>query len=267
MDYGFFDYKYNIAGYAGQDFDNGMRYVYMVFCLVMIPLLVFLFRKADRKRVTYTLRALSIFMIVLDVTKIVWESYWDITTGQGFNFGGLLPLDTCSIFLFVLPVAAFGKGKLQEYSLAWLVTFGFVGGFANVLFIQGLKWYPFWTFGAMYSMIYHFVMVFTALWIVATLYLKVKPKHILYALVPHGIFSLIAIPLNYVFGWDYMLYRRAGGVPAVEGISDKLIESGLPWVTPLIMIAVYVSLDAAFIGLYILWQKAVGAIRSRKASS
>ena len=24
----FFDYKYNIAGYSGQDFDNGMRTVY-----------------------------------------------------------------------------------------------------------------------------------------------------------------------------------------------------------------------------------------------
>ncbi|MBR7092153.1 MAG: YwaF family protein [Clostridia bacterium] len=250
MQYGFFDYKYNIEGYAGQDFDNEMRYVYMIFCLVAVPLLAFLLRKVRHEKITVTLRALAVFIFALEVVKLVWESYYDVTTGRGFNYGGILPFDTCSMFTFLLPLAAFSRGRVRESALAWLATIGLAGGLSNILFLQALKWYPFWTFGAMFSMIFHFSMAFVALWIVTSGYLRFRPGHILYAYIPHFLFSVVVIALDYIFDWDYMLYRHAGGVPLMEGVADRLNAAGYPWLTTGLMLLIYLAIAAMFAMLY-----------------
>ena len=255
MNYGFFDYKYLIEGYHGQDFDGVMRYVFLFFCLSSIPILVYSLRKVKHTTVTKTLRFLSIFMILLEIVKVSWESYWDIATGQGFNAGGILPLDTCSLFLYMLPLAAWGKGKVRTCALAWLSTLGLVGGVSNVLFLQALKYYPFWTFGAMFSMTYHYNMVFVALWIVVTHYLEFKPVHMLYAFAPHLLFSALVIFLDYRFGWDYMLYRSAGGVPVIEGIAGTWMQEGTPWFTTILMLGLYFLFTAFFTLLYSRMQK------------
>ena len=250
MEYGFFDYKYLIEGYHGQDFDGAMRYVFLVFCFASIPALIFLLRNTKHTTVTKVLRFLAIFMIVLEVAKVSWESYWDIKTGQGFNAGGILPFDTCSLFLYMLPLAAWGKGKVRTCALGWLSTLGLVGGVSNVLFLQALKYYPFWTFGAMFSMVYHYLMVFVALWIVATRYLVFKPVTMFYAFFPHLLFSVLVIALDYHFGWDYMLYRFAGGVPFVEGVASDWMAAGTPYLTTLLMLGLYFLFTALFTLLY-----------------
>lgn len=109
--YSFFDYKYNIEGYHGQDFDGSMRTVYLVFSLVTILILAILLRKMSRKSMTRYLRFAGLFLIVLEVAKVTWESIWDVRTGRGFNAGGILPLETCSMFMVMAPVAGFGRGK------------------------------------------------------------------------------------------------------------------------------------------------------------
>ena len=255
MEYGFFDYKYNISGYSGQHFDGAERYFYLAFCFIVIPILVYLLRKTDHRKMTAFFRALAVFMIVLEIAKVSWESYWDVTTGRGFNAGGILPLDTCSLFLFTLPLVGFGRGKVKECGAAWLATLGLVGGVSNILFIQALKWYPIFTFGAFFSMFYHFMMAFVALWIVVSRYIGFRPKDIIYGFIPHAVFSVPVIILDYVFGWDYMLYREAGGVPVIEGVADKLADRGMNWVTTVMMLGIYFAFCAAFTGLYVLVQR------------
>ena len=262
FDYNFFDYKYNIAGYSGQHFDGAERYAYMIFCFVAIPVLVYLLRKTSHRRMTVFFRYLAVLMILLEITKVSWESYWDVATGRGFNFGGILPLDTCSLFLFTLPFAGFGSGKVKECATAWLATLGLAGGLSNVLFIQALKWYPILSFGAFFSMFYHFMMVFVALWIVASGYLKFSFRHTLYAFLPHVVFSVPVIILDYIFGWDYMLYREASGVPVLSGAADRLRESGMTWLVTVIMLAVYLGLCAGLCGLYTFLQKKVAERRA-----
>lgn len=85
--YGFFDYKYNIPGYTGQDYDSYWRYVYLGVSVGLIILLLILFRKAGREGIQKYLRVLGIGMIALYLGKSIWESYYDITTGRGFNEG------------------------------------------------------------------------------------------------------------------------------------------------------------------------------------
>lgn len=255
--YHFFDYKYDIPGYNGQDFNGAGRWVYLIFTLVSIAILLFLFRNAKKKNVDIYVKVIAIIMPILEATKITWESINDISHGKGFNWCGLLPIYTCSLFIYTMLLAAFTKGKVKDYCLAWVTTIGLAGGMSNVIFIQGLKWYPFWTFGAFYSMFFHYIMVFTALFIVVTKYKVFCWKDMFKAMCVHLLFSIIVIPIDYVYHWDYMQYYEAGGIPVVEGWSSKLAEKGLRFLTVPIMLGFYMALAALFTELYYLFGKFV----------
>ena len=261
MNYRFFDYKYSIEGYCGQDFESWVRYGYMAFCLILIPIAVFLLRKTRHERMTAVFRFLSVGVILMETAKITWESWWDIRLGYGFNAGGILPLDTCSLFLFLLPVAGFARGKAHECASAWLATLGLAGGLSNVLFPQALKWYPVLTFGATVSLIHHALMLFVALWIVVTGYHRFRPADVGIAFLPHAVFSVPVIAADYRFRWDYMLYSRAGGVPLIETAAGKLDRIGMNWVTTLMMILIYFLLAWMLSALYARCQRQKATVR------
>lgn len=263
-DYHFFDYKYNIADYHGQDYDGPARWIYLAGTLILITILLILFRKATKKQVKVYLIVAAIAMTSLEVAKVTWESIWDVQTGRGFNVEGILPLYTCSMFMYCAIAAVLTKGKAQRYPLAWLSTIGIVGGMSNVLFIQGLKWYPFWTFGAMHSMTYHAVMVFTGLFIITTGYFKVEWKDILRAFLVQLAASLIVIPIDYIKHWDYMQYYEAGGVPVIEDLSDKLWNNGCGFVTAIIMTAIYAAFCGIFVSIYKLCYFLKGKIQRKE---
>ena len=49
--YGFFDYKYNISGYSGQDYGGLAQYVYLAISVVVLAGLLIALRKTPRERV------------------------------------------------------------------------------------------------------------------------------------------------------------------------------------------------------------------------
>ena len=160
--YNFFDYKYNIAGYTGQDYGSVAQYIYLGISVVLLVALLVLLRKSSKERVMKIIKGTSIFMIVLYIAKTTWESIYDIKLSGSFNTG-LLPLDTCSIIMYAGLLAGFCKGKIGKAASSWLATGGVVGGIATMLYLNAFKYYPFFSFGAFYSMIWHFLMVFLGL--------------------------------------------------------------------------------------------------------
>lgn len=270
MNYGFFDYKYNIFDlngnpYSGQDFDSPYRIGYMIFALVTALILAFIFRKSKKEHMTLYLKIISIVMIVLEVSKVSWETYWDISTGRGANFGGIMSLETCSLFMYTAVVAGFTKNeKIRRCCASWLETLGLVAGLSNVFVPNGLKWYPFWTFGAFHSLIYHYVMVLTALLLVFNRYVDLKFKDIFSALIPHAIFSALVIPVDYIFKWNYMLYRDPSAFPIINLLTDKLTDMGLYPINTLIVMVMFVFFTALFISIYIGVYALIDKIKYRK---
>jgi len=236
--YGFFDWKYSIAGYSGQDYDGMGRYIFLIASLVLLPLLAVIFRKAKHEKIRVYLAVVGIFLTALYIAKTVWESYFDITIGGGFNFS-ILPFDTCSLIMPAAIIAGFAKGKVKQAADAWLATGGIVGGISNLLFLQALKYYPFWTFGAFYSMIWHFLMVFTGVLMIVTNYVKLDFKTVLYAFIFHMAFSVVVIPIDYIRDVDFMLYRYAGGAPLIEKLGETMAAQNMHWVTTIVMIIAY----------------------------
>jgi hypothetical protein len=245
--YKFFDYK-DFIDYHGEDYFSKVHIIFMVIATLIIIFLPILLRKANHDKITIYLRILAIIMPILEITKIVWETVWDLKTGKSFNLDGLLPLYTCSMFMFVLPFAAFGKGKIKEYSLAFLGTIGIVAGLTNFYLTQILHTYPFFTFASFMSLHYHFQMVFVGVFISVTGYYKCKWIDIIRGWIPLVLFSIIVIPANYIIqskGYypDYMLYMHGNGAPLLPTLSSALIAKNLQPLFTFIMVFVYILLS------------------------
>ena len=249
MGYGFFDYKYNIP-----DFDSDLFCTAHIVYIVLVYLLSFavsyLLRRTRHERITAMLKVQFVIMLLLETTKISWESYYDITTGRGFNYFGLLPIYTCSLVMFTLPFAAWGRGRVKRAALAFLTTIGLLYGAIGVVYCNGLNFYPFWTFGAFYSLYFHSAMFFTGVFLLMTGYHKLEWGDALRAMAPILLLSLVAIPVNYSIGSDYMLIYSAGGVPLYEDLASRLAEMGLRPVFTAIMLLTHIPLAGVVIAVF-----------------
>lgn len=256
LNYHFFDYKYNIQGFESDLFSTP-HLVYIGIVWVFGIFLCWLLRKTDHRKITTLLKILFVVSLVLEITKISWESYYDITTGRGFNKGGILPIYTCSLYIFTLPFAAWGRGRVKRSALAFLTTIGLLYGGIGVIYCNGLNFYPFWTFGAFYSLYFHSAMFVTGVFLLMTGYHKLQWADALWAMIPIFLLCLVALPVNHVLHSDYMLIYSGSGVPIYQDISEKLAEKNLRFVYTILMMLTHVPLACVVIAVYKLAARAV----------
>ena len=237
-DYNFFDYKYNIMGYNGQDFGGFAQYLYLFISIILITILLILFRKSSKEKILKIIRIVGIFLILFYIGKTLWESYYDIKINGSFN-KYLLPFDTCSIIMIACLIAGFSKGKIKKYAECWICTGSIVGGLATMVHLNAFYYYPFLSFGGFYSMIWHFLMVFLGLLLIVTNYVENKYITIVNGYIFHIIFSSFVIIIDFVFNMDFMMYRDLGGIPFFENIASYLTNNGLSFINPIIMLIIY----------------------------
>ena len=236
--YNFFEYKYNIVGYNGQDYGSFAQYLYLIISIILLITLLMLLRKSSKEKVLKIIRYTGIFLVLFYIGKTTWESVYDIKLTGRFNTG-LLPFDTCSIIMYASLIAGFSKSKLKKYAECWLCTGGVIGGIATMLFLTAFKYYPFLSFGAFYSMIWHFLMVFIGLLILVTNYIDINYSTIINGYLFHLFFSLIIIPIDFIYNYDFMLYLNLGGIPFFEDIATKFTELNMQILNPILMLILY----------------------------
>ena len=237
-DYNFFDYKYNIVGYNGQDYGGLAQYLYLIIVIVLLVILLMYFKKTSKEKVLKIIKYLSVFLVIFYLSKTTWESIYDIKYSGSFNTG-LLPFDSCSMIMLAGIIASFTKGKLKDYSLSWIATGSIVGGIATVISLNAFKYYPFFSFGASYSMIWHFLMIFMGLLLIITNSVEISYKTIIKGFIFHLIVSLFIIPIDYIFNFDFMMYKDLGSIPIFEDIATKLTNNGLGFINPIMMLLLY----------------------------
>lgn len=264
--YHFFDYKYNIHGFTSDLFST-THIVFIALAILSVIAIGIFAHKFNKKKITWFLRILAIFVTLLEATKIIWESYYDITTGRGFNVGGILPFYSCSLLIYCLWFGAWGKGKVREVALSWLATIGLCCGLIGTIYTNGLNWYPFWTYGAWDSILFHYNLLMVGVLLLSSGYVKLRWKDILVAIVPMGILSVIASPLNYYYGADYMQLYSGEGVPLMNDLAAYLDSKHLRPLFTFIMLASYTILSGAVVSItkfiYFIKEK----IASKKAST
>ena len=236
--YNFFDYKYNISGYNGQDFGGIAQYLYLIIAIIMLFILLYFLRNSSKQKVLKIIKGITVFLISFYIIKTTWESIYDIKLNGSFNTG-LLPLDACSIIMLAGLISSFSKGKLKGYSDAWLATGSIVGGIATMVRLNAFNYYPFLSFGAFYSMIWHFLMVFIGLLLIITSYVELNYKTVIKGFIFHVLISILVIPIDFIFDFDFMMYRNLGSIPFFENIALKLTQNGLQFLNPIIMLTLY----------------------------
>ena len=264
--YNFFDYKYNIVGYNGQDFGSISQYLYLVISIIFLIVLLILLRKTKKERVLNVIRWISLFMIFFYIAKTTWESIYDIKKFGSFNTY-LLPLDSCSMIMFASLLAGFSKGKLKSLSESWICTGGIVGGIATMVILNALNYYPFFSFGAFYSMLWHFLMVFLGCLLIVTNYVELNYKLVLKGFLFHFLFSLIVIPVDFINNLDFMMYLNLGSIPFFEGIASSFTAHSLQFLNPIMMLLLYfIAFNVIFL-VAILLKKLIGGLHGKKSIS
>ena len=71
--YNFFDYKYNIEGYSGQDFGGPAQWLYLAISAVIMILLLYFLRKSSKEKVLKIIRGISFFLVLLYLGKTTWD--------------------------------------------------------------------------------------------------------------------------------------------------------------------------------------------------
>lgn len=255
MNYGFFDYKKFIEGYHGQDMFSLTHIIFMIFAFALIVTICYYGRNSSKKSIELWLKILTFVMPILELAKIIWESYFDLKYNGGFNYESLMPLYTCSLFMYVLPFASFGKGKVKECAYSFLTTIGILAGFSNFVYLQMLNTYPFWTFSSFQSIHYHFEMVLVGMFLITSNTYRPNYKSALIGWIPILFFSCLVIPVNYILQYfnmnpDYMLLMTASGAPLVQSLAKIMISNGLQSLFTILMLFFYIPLGMLIVFLY-----------------
>lgn len=254
LNYRFFDYKHNIPNFDSDLFKTE-HIIFIILAFISIISICIFIKKVNKRKVDKYIKIMSIVITILEITKIVWESYYDIRTGRGFNKEGILPLYTCSLYIYCMLLAGWTKGKAKEYSLSFLTTIGLLFGGIGLVYCNGLNWYPFWTFGAFYSLFFHYIMLFTGVFLLSTKYKKLEWVDANKSFIVICCLALISIPANYEYGADYMQLYSASGVLVMSNISTQLANKGYRFIFTTIMLLLYIPLSFLVIGGYKLLRK------------
>ncbi len=167
--------------------------------------------KKSERTVRTAFFVIWITMVCFEIAKIIWESVSGATVN--FEAGGILPLYPCSIFMYAMPFAIFGKGWVRYMGCGYTCSLGLLGGAINFLYPANvLGRYSCISFAGFHTFLYHGAIVFCALVMLRSGYHSytraTRPWHLLIPAIPALAVSVVANAVNFSpIGSDYMFFK------------------------------------------------------------
>ena len=200
---------------------------FAISAIILAAVIVFAVLIRKSKLIKPTFIALWAVASVFEVVKIVWES----TTGNvvQLEITGILPLYPCSVFMYAMPFAIWGKGAVKRAACGYVCTIGIIGGAINFFYPMTVLFrYSIISFSAMHSMLYHAIMLFVALTMLISGYHRYsgvkRAYELLLPAIPLLIVSIPANIVNYTLNTDYMFFRGTTAFfPAIFGDMNKVL--------------------------------------------
>lgn len=188
--------------------------LHIVFAAVLLCAVIFLglwLSKKSEKTIRVTFAVIWATVACLEIIKIVWETY----TGAkvSFEWGGILPLYPCSIFMYAMPLAIWGKGVVRYMGCGYVCTLGLLGGSINFVYPANILGnYSCISFAGFHTFLYHGAIVFCALVMLRSGYHSYKKVtrawQLLLPAVPALAVSVVANLVNFSkIGSDYMFFK------------------------------------------------------------
>ncbi len=179
--------------------------------LVLIILTCILLRKKEEKVIKRVFACLWAVLTVMEIVKITWETCCGAAVR--FEWGGNLPLYPCSIFLYAMPFAIWGKGNARYAACGYVCSLGLLGGAINFVYPANiLSNYSCISFAGFHTLFYHGVLVLCAALMLASGYHRytgvTKASQLLLPAVPALVVSVVANLVNFSpIGSDYMFFK------------------------------------------------------------
>jgi len=219
--------------------------LHLIFALAvagLIALLCVLTCKKGEKTLRTVYGFLWAAVVVLEITKIVWET----VSGRviSFEWGGVLPLYPCSIFMYAMPFAIWGKGYVRKAACGYVCSLGLLGGAINFVYPANiLSNYSCISFAGAHTFFYHGAMVFCAATMLASGYHSYKGIkkwwELLVPAVPCLAVSLAANAVNFSpIDSDYMFFK-------MESFFFAPIGAATPdWLSVVMVYGIYLLIHA-----------------------
>lgn len=198
-------------------------------------------RKSERqlRRVFGVLWAL---VTVLELVKILWETFAGARVE--LNLAGILPLYPCSIFMYAMPFAVWGKGYARRAACGYVCSLGLLGGVINFVYPANiLSSYSCISFAGMHTLFYHGTMVFCAVTMLLSGYHRYSGIQrwweLLVPAVPALIVSAVANTVNFSpVDSDYMFFK-------LESFFFAPLGAATPdWLSAVFVYGVYLLIHA-----------------------
>ena len=220
--------------------------LHIIFAIITLSLTVYLAVLLGRKKNEGLIRRVFFIIwaiiVILEVVKICWETFSGATVS--FEWTGILPLYPCSVFMYAMPLAIFGKGIVRYMGCGYVCSLGLLGGTINFVYpATVLGNYSCISFAGFHTFIYHGAILFCALTMLISGYHSYKRAtrawHLLLPAVPALCVSVIANLVNFSrIGSDYMFFRLSSFIFAPIGAATP------DWLSVIIVYAAYLLIHA-----------------------
>lgn len=213
----------------------------VLLCIIVCSA-VYVSRRKQLIRPVFTV--LLITLVVFEAIIVAWESLSGAVVG--LDLQNSLSLYPCSIFMYTMPFAIWGKGTAKRIACGSICTLGLLGASVNFFYpaIQ-LSSYSCISFPGIHTFFYHGTMLFTCLVMLMSNYHRYTGvQHwweLFYPCIPSLIVSIPANIINYSpIDADYMFFR--GHFPLLAAIFGDTPEI----VITLVLYGLYIFVPTLF---------------------
>lgn len=231
--------------------------LHLIFATVVLCAVIglgLLLAKKSERTIRITFGVLWATIVLLEVTKILWETFSGATVS--LEWGGILPLYPCSIFMYAMPFAIFGKGRLRYMGCGYVCSLGLLGGTINFIYpATVLGNYSCISFAGFHTFLYHGTIVFCALVMLRSGYHSYKkaekPLDLLLPAIPALGVSIVANLVNFSrIGSDYMFFKLSSFIFAPIGAATP------DWFSVMLVYVLYLFIHALpYLPYYFINQK------------
>ena len=207
----------------GPYFYNAEHIIFIILALATCVAVPLLLRKKSPKTIKIVLICLWATALALDLIKYVQWWIGDAIGYGPFSVGTELPLYTCSIFLYAVPVALFVRNDLIKRSLcAFLCTISLFGGLINFFLSFTLINNSLFSFYGLHTCLYHMMLLLVPMIMLITGYYRPQWRDFVNAFV---VFAIVAAPVfifNCIFTTDYMYLYDGSDLAPFAVIADAM---------------------------------------------
>ncbi len=214
-----------------------------LFCFIFVGFMCFKFKKISRNKIFIFIKITAIIVTILELIKVGYNFYYGYT-----ELIHWLPLSFCSLYIYALYFAGYGKGKVQKIGLSFLSGGGIICGTTFLLMpTTSLTLHPMFHYLSCYSMLFHSLMIFTGVIVYTNRLIDVDKLNYIYYFSFSVIFLLLALIVNIIVDENLMFIMYPHNIPVA--FLHSLAKKALPLY---VIAAMAVYLIIPYLGSYLL---------------